>query len=159
MKECCQHELQGIRDRRIRGTQTKPHTITLLVKRSAPRTDPVISINNISLDITRKEVRTAEDYHNQPDREEHGCDSADETWRIFLVPGCCLRGQHHSATVAAFSFPVSCPRTRPLQVIIRARCKRSRDCFDSPKAQQGASHERIEEHFVQSHMGLLASYP
>ena len=31
--------------------------------------------------------------------------------------------------------------------------------FDSPKAQQGASHEGIEEEFVQSHMRLLTSYP
>ena len=109
--------------------------------------------------VAGKEIRTAEDYHDQSNREEHGCDSSDETWRIFLVPGCCLRGQHDCATVAAFSISVSCTRTRSLQVIIRERCKRSREFFDSPKAQQGASHEGIEEHFVQSHMRLLASYP
>ena len=31
--------------------------------------------------------------------------------------------------------------------------------FDSPKAQQGTSHEGVPEQFVPSHMRLFASYP
>lgn len=105
----------------------------------------VISATTFPFDISRKEVRTAEDYHNQPNREEQGCDSSDETWRICLVPGCCLRGQHYCATVAAFSISISCTRTRPLQVTTGARCKRSPEFLTHPKPNKGPAMKELKK--------------